>query len=91
MNHQRLVTALTKVGATITTPHADNGKEPRYYKAVGKTGRVVCWYVQKKWDDPTVLEATSVHSPHPDTNAMYDLFMNIYFKTIVGAKQFIAA
>ncbi len=85
MNHKRLLNALAKVGATITNPHADNGKEPRYFVATGKNGDKLCWYVQKRWDDETVLEAVSVHSPHPDTDAMTDLFMDTYFRTVKAA------
>jgi triacylglycerol esterase/lipase EstA (alpha/beta hydrolase family) len=81
MNHKRLLNALAKVGATITNPHADNGKEPRYFVATGKNGTSLCWYVQKKWDD-TVLEAVSVHNPHPDTDAMTDLFLETFHHSI---------
>ena len=91
MDHLRLLKALTKAGATITNPHASNGKEPRYFVATGKSGEKVCWYVQKKWDDESKLEAVSVHSPHPDTDAMTDLFMDTYFHTIVAAKRAISA
>ncbi len=85
MNHKRLLSALAKVGATITNPHADNGKEPRYFVATGKNGNKVCWYVQKKWDDETVLEAVSVHTPSPHTDAMRDCFCDTFYHTIKAA------
>jgi uncharacterized Zn finger protein (UPF0148 family) len=85
MNHKRLLNALAKVGATVTNPHADNTKAPRYFKATGKNGEVVCWYVQKKWDNPEELEATSVHTPSPHTDIMTDCFCDTYYHTIKGA------
>ena len=81
MNHKRLRNALAKVGATVTNPHADNGKEPRYFKAVGKNGKVVCWYVQAHWKTGE-LEAVSVHTPDPQTDIMTDLFMDYFHKSI---------
>jgi len=84
MNHRRLMSALAKVGATITNPHADNGKEPRYFVATGKNGDKLCWYVQAHWQTGE-KEAVSVHSPHPDTDAMTDLFMDTYFRTVKSA------
>jgi hypothetical protein len=89
MDHARLVNALRKVGAVITNPYADNGKEPRYFKATGKNGQLVCWYVQKHWQKGTP-EAVSVHSPHPDTDAMTDIFMDTYFHTIRSAAASLA-
>ena len=85
MNHKRLINALTKAGATITNPHADNGKDPYYFVATGKNGEKVCWYVQKKWNDESVLEAVSVHSPSPHTDIMTDCFCDTFYHTIKGA------
>lgn len=85
MNLKRLLNALAKVGATVTTPH-DNIGGPRYYKAVGKTGEVICWYVQPHWKTGEP-EATSVHSPSPHTDIMTDCFCDTYYNTIKGAVQ----
>lgn len=79
MNHKRLLNALAKIGATVSNP---NPNRANYFKAVGKNGNVAVWYAQPKWDKPEELEAVSVHAPHPDTDAMTDLFMDTYFDTI---------
>ncbi len=70
---------------TISNPHADNGKEPRYFRAVGKNGNVVVWYTQSKWDKPEELEAVSVHAPSPHTDIMTDCFCDYFFKSIKSA------
>ena len=88
MNHQRLLNALHKVGATVTNePH---GKSMTRFRAA-KGDRVVVWYAQKKWDKPEELEAVSVHAPHPDTDAMTDLFMDTFFHTIRGSAEYLEA
>ena len=84
MNHKRLLNALAKVGATITNPHADNGKEPRYFVATGKNGDKLCWYVQAHWKTGD-KEAVSVHSPSPHTDIMTDCFCDTFYHTIKGA------
>ena len=83
MNHKRLLNALAKVGATVSNPNPSN---PRRFKAVGKNGNVVVWYAQPVWNKPEELEASSVHSPHPDTDAMQDLFMDTFYDTIKAVK-----
>lgn len=82
MNHKRLINALTKAGATIINTH--HTQTMVHYRAV-KGENVLVWYAQKKWDKPEELEAVSVHSPHPDTDAMTDLFMDTFYHTIKGA------
>jgi hypothetical protein len=84
MNHKRLLSALAKVGATVTDNRASHNHLPNRFKAVGKNGNVVIWYTQPKWDKPEELEATSVHAPDPQTDIMTDLFLDTYFDTIKG-------
>lgn len=84
MNHKRLLNALAKVGATVT--NEPNGKSMTRFRAT-KGDRVVVWYAQKKWNNPEELEAVSVHAPHPDTDAMTDLFMDTFYHTIKGAAE----
>ena len=84
MNHKRLLTALTKVGATVTNePH---GKSMVRFRAT-KGEEVLCWYAQKKWDKPEELEAVSVHSPSPHTDIMTDCFCDTFYHTIKGAAE----
>ena len=84
MNHQRLLNALHKVGATVTNePH---GKSMTRFRAA-KGDRVVVWYAQKKWDKPEELEAVSVHSPSPHTDIMTDCFCDTFYSTIKGAAE----
>ena len=86
MNHKRLLNALAKVGATITSePH---GKTMVRYRAA-KGSNVLVWYAQPKWNKPEELEAVSVHAPHPDTDAMTDLFMDTFFHTIRGSAEYL--
>ena len=89
MNLKRLLNALAKVGATVTNPYDDKTKAPRYYKAVGKTGNVICWYVQPHWKTGEP-EAVSVHSPSPHTDIMTDCFCDTYYDTIKGAAAAVA-
>jgi len=82
MNHKRLLNALAKVGATVTNePH---GKSMTRFRAT-KGSEVLVWYAQKKWDKPEELEAVSVHAPHPDTDAMTDLFMDTFLRRRGGS------
>jgi hypothetical protein len=82
MNHKRLLNALAKVGATVTNPNP-NAKVMRF-RAVGKNGKVVCWYAQPHWQTGE-LEAVSVHTPDPQTDIMTDLFMDYFHKSIKSA------
>jgi len=84
MNHKRLLNALAKVGATVTNPNANPNAKVMRFRAVGKNGKVVCWYAQPHWQTGE-LEAVSVHTPDPQTDIMTDLFMDTYFRTIKSA------
>lgn len=81
MNHTRLLNALAKVGATVT--NEPNGKSMTRFRA-SKGSEVLCWYAQPHWKTGE-LEAVIVHAPHPDTDAMTDLFMDTFFHTIRAA------
>ena len=84
MNHQRLLNALHKVGATVT--NEPNGKSMTRFRAT-KGSEVLLWYAQKKWDKPEELEAVSVHSPSPHTDIMTDCFCDTFYHTIKGAAE----
>jgi len=86
MNHARLVKALTKVGATIKNP---NQFRPNYFVATNGVARL-CWYTQAKWNDPTVMEAVSVHEPSDQTDIMTDCFCDYFPKTIKAAVAVVA-
>lgn len=84
MNHKRLLNALAKVGATVTSePH---GKTMVRYRAT-KGDRVLAWYAQPKWNKPEELEAVSVHYPSPHTDIMTDCFCDTFYHTIKGAVE----
>jgi hypothetical protein len=92
MNHKRLITALEKVGATVTATTNGMGLANRF-RAVGLNGRVLCWSIQNGWDkktgsfDATNPEAVCVHWPSPDTDAMTDCFCDTFYKTIKAATR----
>jgi hypothetical protein len=86
MQHARLVKALTKVGATISNP---NTNRPNYFVATKGEKRIV-WYSQAQWDDASVLNAVCVCEPHPDTDAMTDLFLDYFPRTIRAAVLVVA-
>jgi hypothetical protein len=83
MNHTRLTKALTKAGATITN-------EGRRWTAT-RGNNVLKWWTQAAFDrktgkdHPTELYATAVKTPHPDTDAQTDLFMDTFHDTIKSA------
>lgn len=82
MNHKRLLSAIAKTGATVTSePH---GKSMTRFRAT-KGQEVLCWYAQPKWNKPEELEAVSVHSPSPHTDIMTDCFCDTFHHTIRGA------
>jgi hypothetical protein len=84
MQHARLIKALTKAGATVT-----NTGCCRWTATKGKN--VLTWWTQPAFDKktgkdhPTELEATGVKTPHPDTDAQSDLFMDTFHDSIKGA------
>jgi hypothetical protein len=84
MNHKRLLNALAKVGATITNTTPNSDAKVLRFRAVGKNGKMVCWYAQPHWQTGE-LEAVSVHTPDPQTDIMTDLFMDFHHKSIKSA------
>ena len=86
MQHARLIKALTKVGATISNP---NPNRPNYFVATNGDKHIV-WYSQTQWDDDSILNAVNVHEPHPDTDAMTDLFLDYHPRTIRAAVAVVA-
>jgi hypothetical protein len=75
MKHNRLFSALAKVGATINPIGLFS------YTATKEGGCTVNWTTST---DGTVSHVTK---RHPDTDAMYDNFYDSYFDTIKGAVQ----
>lgn len=91
INHNRLLSALAKAGATITyEPH---GKVSIRWRAVKGSNVLLwhcqslwhAWHAQPKWDDKSVQEAVGVHSPSPHTDIMTDCFCDTFYHTIKSA------
>ncbi len=75
MLHKRLVSALTKIGATV------NQSGYRFI-ATKEGGSTITWHKSECEDS-----VSCVTKRHPDTDAMFDNFMDSYHHTIKGAVE----
>jgi hypothetical protein len=80
MDHNRLVAALTKAGATITT---SDHRADQFYATKGT--RTVQWYTQEGFPNKERPAAVCVHWASPHTDAMTDCFCDTFYHTIKGA------
>lgn len=94
MTHKRLVSAFLKAGMTVKQM-ADRRSNPGYVATNPKTGECVEWHTQASfvydkvkgegyYDEKNPV-TSHVTARHPDTDAMYDLFMDSYYDTIKSA------
>lgn len=79
--HKRLVNALKRAGATVTHPVG-----VRKWLATKGKNRVE-WYTQEGFPCAEKLVAVCICNPHPDTDAMTDLFMDTFHHTIKSAVE----
>lgn len=93
MLHKRLVSALTKIGATITEV-TDRGRPDPFYKNFVATlnDKRIDWYTSKNfntkiddYDDQLYVDYVTMRSPY--TDVMTDCFCDTYEGTIKGAVE----
>ena len=93
MLHNRLVSALEKIGATITE-NTDRTRPDRFYKnfVAELDGKRIDWYTSRNfntkigdYDDKLYVGHVTWRSPH--TDSMTDCFCDSYRDTIKGAVE----
>ena len=76
MLHARLVKALEKVGATVTSHGNDGTQSNRFYAEKGS--KYVTWHNQDGF-------VVCLRTPSPDTDAQTDCFCDHYHRTMRSA------